>query len=190
MTGGPLACPVGLDELLDHLLDETGADRSGAIEDHLFECDACAERLESLERLREAVAGAARRGEVAANVTTAFLERAVRDGLTVREYRITDGGTVLCSAGPEDLWVVRLAGEFGDLHGVDLEAEFHDLEHEAVMPMPGREVVIDHDLGEVILVFPGDQVRGYPRSRWTMRLHGEGVGGPLDFGPFVMDHTP
>lgn len=190
MSGEPPACLVGLDELLDYLLGETASERLGAIEDHIFECDSCAERVESVERLREAVAGAARRGEIAANITTAFVERAIRDGLTVREYRIPEGGTVPCSAGPEDLWVVRLAGEFGDLEGLDLAAEFHDLEHEAVVPVPGRRVVIDQDRGEVILVFPGDLIRSYPRSRWTMRLRGEGAGGPLEFGPFVMDHSP
>lgn len=190
MTAGASACRVGLAELLDYLCDESANDTADAIEDHLFECDVCAARIASLERVRAAVADAARDGEVVANVGGAFVERAARDGLTLREYRIPAGDVVPCTAGPEDLVVVRLAAEYGEAEELDLDAELHDLERETVTPLPARQVVVDRDLDEVILVFPGELVRGYPRSRWTLRLRGEGSGGRFEVGPFVMDHTP
>jgi hypothetical protein len=190
VTTGPTRCAVGLGELVDYLLGELGSERAEALEDHLFECGTCADRVDSLERLRAAVANAARRAEVVANVNGAFLERAARDGLTLREYRIPAGEAVPCSAGPEDLVVVRLAAEYGDLRDLALDAELHDLDREEVTPLPAREVVVDRDLDEVVLVFPGALVRSYPRSRWTLRLRGEGAGGPSEIGPFVMDHTP
>ena len=186
----PPACTVGLGELLEYLFDEVGEERAEALEDHLFGCAACADRVASVERLRVAVAGAARRAEVVANVTGAFLARAARDGLTLREYRIPAGEAVPCTAGPEDFVVVRLAAGYWEVEDFDLDAELHDLERDAVTPLPRREVVVDRDLDEVILVFPGELVRGYPRSRWTLRLRGEGAGGPFEIGPFVMDHTP
>ena len=190
MSRQPVSCPLGLDDLLDYLLGELDAERAEAVEDHLFACSACADRLAALERLGASVADLARHAGVAANVNTAFLERAARDGVTMREYRIGEGEAVPCSTGPEDLWVVRLAADFGDLRDFGLDAELHDLERGEVTPLPGREVVVDRDRGEVILVFPGEVVRGYPRSRWTMRLRGEGAGGPVEIGTFVMDHTP
>lgn len=193
MTAGPAPCTVGLPELLDYLFDvfeEVGSERADALEDHLFGCGACADRIASLERLRTAVTGAARRAEVAANVNAAFLERAARDGLTLREYRIPAGTTVPCAAGPEDLVVVRLAADYGAVEDFALAAELHDLERESVTPLPARDVVVDRGLDEVILVFPGQLVRSYPRSRWTMRLRGAGAGVRFEIGPFVMDHTP
>jgi len=190
MSRQPAACPVGLDDLLDHLVGELADERAEAVEDHLFTCDACAERLAAIERLEISVADLARHAGVAANVTAAFLERAARDGLTFKEYRIAEGGTVLCTAGSEDLWVVRLAADFRHLRDLGLEAELYDIERQEATPLPSREVVVDRDLGELLLVFPGEVVRGYPRSRWTLRLHGEGDDGPVEIGPFVMDHTP
>lgn len=189
MSAWTAACPAEPD-LLDYLLGELAAERRDALEDHLFGCAACAGRLGVLERLREAVADAARHGTVAANVNAAFLERAVRDGLELCEYRIPAGGAIPCGAGPEDLWVIRLAGDLAGVGDLRLEAELHDLEHDVVTPLPAREVVADRDAGEVIMVFPGDQVRAYPRSRWTLRLRGEGAGGAVEIGTFVMDHTP
>jgi hypothetical protein len=189
VSGRTAACPAEPD-LLDYLLGELAPERCEALDDHVFGCAACAGRLAVLELLREAVADAARHGAVAANVNAAFVERALRDGLVLSEYRIAAGGAVPCRAGPEDLWVVRLAGELGGVGELRLEAELHDLEHEVVTSLPGREVVADREAGEVILVFPGDRVRAYPRSRWTLRLRGETAGGPVEIGLFYMDHTP
>lgn len=190
MSGERTPCPLGLDDLLDYLLGELAPERADALEDHVFACTACADRLAALETLGVSVAAAVRGGAVAGNVDSAFLDRAAVDGLTTTEYRLVPGGTVPCSAGPEDLWVVRLAADFAGLDRLTLDAELHDLEHDAVTPLPGREVVVDRDRGEVILVFPGDQVRAYPRSRWTLHLRGEGAAGGVEIGPFVMDHTP
>jgi len=190
VTAGTAPCTVGLAELLDYLFDAIPSERAEALEDHFFGCAACADRIASLERLRAAVAGAARRAEVAANVNAAFLERVARDGLTLREYRIRASESVPCTAGPEDLVVVRLAADYGEVEEFEVDAELHDLERETVTPLPARDVVVDRALDEVILVFPGELVRSYPRSRWILRLRGAGVGGRFEIGPFVMDHTP
>jgi len=183
-------CPLGLDELLGYLLgdlEDRADDELDAIEDHLFDCAACGRRLESLDALRRAVAEAAQNAELGGNVNRAFLERAARDGLSVREYRIDEGTTVACTAGPEDLVLVRLAA--GTAHAargeeidpLELRVTFEDLERGESTDLPPREVALDHDMGEVMLVFPGDTVRAYPRSRWTLHLGGH---------TYVMDHTP
>lgn len=194
-------CPLGLDELLAYLLGDL-ADRSDgevdAIEEHLFDCAACGRRLDSLDALRHAVSEAARRAELGSSVGGAFVERAARDGLSVREYRIREGATVPCRAGPEDLVLVRLAlgaersAGLGEGAGLRLDATFEDLERRVAAELPPREVVVDRDRGEVMLVFPGAAVRSYPRSRWTMRLSGGTAAGegPGEIGPFVLDHSP
>jgi hypothetical protein len=183
-------CDAAPEALLDYVLGELPAPAAERLEEHLFECAACAGQIEVLDRLRGSVARAARAGEVAVVADQDLLDRLARDGLSRREYRIPADGTVLCQAGPEDLVVVRLADVAPDLRGLRLEAEVVDLERDRTAELPAREVVVDRARGEVILVFPGEVIRGYPRSRWTMRLCGEGPEGPAEIGPFVMDHTP
>jgi mannose-6-phosphate isomerase-like protein (cupin superfamily) len=182
-------CSMGLEQVMAYLVDELDDAAVEVFEDHLFACGVCAERLAMVERLRAEVASTARRAEIGVNVNSAFLERAVRDGLTLREYRIPAGESVACKAGPEDLVVVRLAAPFGDFQSFDLAAVLEDIRHDTVATLPSRSVVIDRAREEVILVFPGELVRSYPRSRWTMRLHAVGPAGERDIGPFVMDHS-
>lgn len=190
MSDPASGCAAAPEALLEYVLGELPADASDRLEEHLFGCAECAARLEVLESLRAAVSQAARAAEVALNADEDLLERLARDGLTRREYRIPAGGTVLCQAGPEDLVVVRLAGKYGDVRDLRLDAEVVDLERDSAIDVPEREVVADRARDEVILVFPGQMIRAYPRSRWTMRLRGEGPGGPAEVGTFVMDHTP
>lgn len=180
------ACAVGFAELVDYVFGDTTGEPAEALEEHLFECPRCAARLDLLDVMARSVSAAVREGALGGNVNAAFLAKARREGLTLRDYRIAEGTTVACSAGPEDLVVVRLAASFPEVEELRLDGTFHDLERDETAPLPARAVVVDRELGEVVLVFPGEVVRAYPRSRWTMRVHGERE----ELGPFVMDHTP
>jgi hypothetical protein len=175
---------------VDWLLGELPADEERGLEEHLFECAACAARAESVQRIANAVRDAVRRAAVGGNMNHAFLDRARSDGLTLREYRLTSGETVPCQAGPEDLVVVRLTAGFGGARDLRLDVELTDLERGESMPLATREVAADRELGEVVLVFPGEVVRSFPRSRWRMGLRAESSSGPVDLGPFILDHTP
>jgi hypothetical protein len=190
VTVAPAPCPLTAAELLEYLFDSPEPATAAAFEDHLFACAHCGARLALLERLGAAVGEAARRGELGVNVNESFLGRAAADGLTWREYRLAAGTTVDCKAGPEDLVVVRLAGDYGELRSLVLDAEFRDLASGTVTAPPRREVHADRRRDEVILVFPGEVVRSLPRSRWTLRLLGRSTGGSVAIGPFVMDHSP
>lgn len=183
-------CPIGLDELVGYLLGETSEAELDAVEGHLFACERCARRLDSLDTVRRSISNSVLRASLGGSVNGAFLDRVSRDGLALREYRIAEGATVACSAGPEDLVVVRLAAGFEDVGDLHLDGTFEDLEREESAPLPARDVVVDRDLEEVVLVFPGEVVRAYPRSRWTLHLHGETATGTAEIGPFIMDHTP
>lgn len=188
-------CPLALDAMLDHLSGELSGERADRVEEHLFACQTCGTVFESLAALGRGVREAVRAGGVAASVDGAFLRRAARDGLVLREYRIAEGEEVSCRAGAEDLVIVRLAAELGDLDRLRLETELEDLERRKSTRLPPREVVVDRELGEVLLAFPGDAVRAYPRSLWTLRLLGEPRGDDhvaerTELGPFVMDHSP
>lgn len=181
--------PITLGDLVDYHLDELNPERAEAIEDHVFECSQCAARLDEVGRIASAVRAATHRAEVGANVTGAFLERVEDDGLTLRDYRLEPGDTVACSAGPEDLFVVRLAADFSGAGRLTAHVDFRDLKSGGSQALPPREVMPDLDRGEIVLIFPGSDVRSYPRSLWTITVDGDGDR-PRRFGPFVMDHTP
>lgn len=180
--------PVSFDDLVDLELGELPEAAAEALEAHLFECPRCAAMLDELHRLvagvRDAVAAAA----VGANVTEAFLERALGDGLSLREYRLAPGETVACSAGPEDLFVVRLAAGLAEPAELTARVEVRDLASGASQALPPRDVLPDLERGEVVLVFPGAEVRAYPRSVWTVVLTGDVAGRTESYGPFILDH--
>lgn len=191
-TRKPWRCPLDLEHALDYLQGEMPEAEAESLEEHLFDCVDCGPSFEALAGLRDSVAEAVRGAEVAGSVDGEFVERASQEGLEMCEYRITEGGTVSCKAGAEDFVVVRLAADFGDVHKLRLDCDFQDLERRISMPLPTRDVVVDRELGEILLLFPGDVVRSYPRSLWTLRLQGERIadGEGAEIGPFVMDHTP
>lgn len=182
--------PVAFEELVDYSSGDLAGDTADALEEHLFDCSVCAGMLEDIDRTAAAVRAAARQGAVIANVTSAFLERAVSDGLLLREYRLEQGASVACSGGVEDYVLVRLAADFAGAGRLQLHAVVENLETGQSMSLPAREVTPDVDVGEVLLVFPGSMVRTYPRSLWTLTVEAGGDGQPSAFGPFVMDHTP
>lgn len=190
MTPTGRSCTRELSELVDYLLGELPAVEAERLEEHVFECRECAARIDSIDRIGASIADVVRHAGVGACVNDTFVERAAGDGLTIREYRIPAGESVRCSAGPEDLVVVRLASDFGSATDLELDVSFHDLESGETAPVETRPVVADRDLGEVVLVFPGEVVRGYPRSRWTLRVHSGAPSERSELGQFVMDHTP
>jgi hypothetical protein len=152
MTTNSDPCAVELGRLVDYLLDELPVADAERLEEHLFDCTSCAERIESIERIGVTVADAVLHAAVGVNVNGAFVERVARDGLTLREYR--------------------------------------DLESGETAPPETRRITADRDLGEVLLVFPGEVVRTFPRSRWTLRVSGNSPAGRTELGRFVMDHSP
>jgi hypothetical protein len=175
--------------LADWLAGELDEIQGRAVEEHFFDCEFCARRLESIERLTSGVAELVRRGRVATSVTRATLERATRDGLQLREYGIAAGGSVDCTAAPHDDYVVvHLEGPFPERDDLMLEVAAKDDAGHAFGDPFAMPVAVDRDgPDEVLLFFPGEVVRGYPRSRWTMHVV-DGTGSRR--GPFVMKHAP
>ena len=189
MTAGS-DCLVGSDDLLAWLVGDRPTAELDDLEDHLFVCDRCRRRIDSLDALRRAISEAVRSGALGGSVNAAFMDRATKEGVSIRQYRIPEGESVDCTAGPEDLVLVRLAAPLRDLEELHLDVTFEDLERDETTRLPSRDVVADRDLEEVLLTFPGEQVRAYPRSRWILHLRGESEAGPRTLGPFIMDHTP
>lgn len=178
-----MKCPP-FEQLVDYIAGDLTPLDQVAVEEHYFGCERCTHRLEAVQGLADGVAAAVRRGRVGVPVTPRELARAVRDGLAIRRYDIAPGESVACTIAPDDdLVAVCLAGSF-PASATRLEIETEDLHDGAISGQRAVPVAVGD--GQVVLLFTGDAVRAFPRSRWTMHLRD----GDERFGPFVMDHTP
>src|SRR5690606_6065829 len=112
-------------------------------------------------------------------------------GARIREYRLEPGESVACTAAPDDSFVViRLAGPFEGMGDITLDVQTHDLSSGARRSQHVEGVPVDARAREIVLLFPGSVVRGYPRSRCTLEARSTGSGQPARFGPYTLDHTP
>jgi hypothetical protein len=92
-----------------------------AVEQHLFECDRCGERLREVIALAEGVRKLAREGSLHVIVSESFLKRAADEGLRVRQYAPPPGGGVQCTVTAEDdILIGRLAADLTGAKRVDL----------------------------------------------------------------------
>jgi hypothetical protein len=190
MTSPHAPSLLPLSDLVDYLLGELSPADEKRVEEIFFENEASAKLLELVESIGEGIRGLVTQAYAGGVVNRNMVQKMRRSGLTLREYRLTPGATVSCKAGPEDFVLVRLATEFGAAEDVTVDVDFRDLETNQTAPTLSRPVEVDREAGEILLVFPGEEVRTYPRSLWTLRVHGKTASGEAEFGPFVLDHTP
>jgi Putative zinc-finger len=107
--------------LADYWLGTLASPEEERVEEHLFECDQCGARLRDVIGLAEEVRRLAREGTLRMVVSDAFLQRARKDGLHIREYAPVPGGSVLCTVTEDDDLVIgRLAADVAGANRVDL----------------------------------------------------------------------
>jgi len=119
----PAKCsnPVDVTVLTDYWLAALEGSDEEEVEEHLFECDKCGERLRELIALAEGVRELARSGSLRMIVSEAFLKSAADDGLRIRQYAAAAGGSVECTVTAEDdILIGRLAANLSDVRRIDL----------------------------------------------------------------------
>src|SRR5262245_24276361 len=113
--------PIDAAVLADYWFALLPDSEEGAVEEHLFTCDACGERLREVIALAEGVRKLAREANLMMIVSDAFLKRAAEQGMRVREYALPQGGRVECTVTNEDdLLIGRLAANLSNARQVDL----------------------------------------------------------------------
>lgn len=180
---------AALADLVAYSRRELPPHEEALVEEHFFACERCARALESIERLRAGTVSLVRAGRVAASASASLAARAEGEGVRVRTYRLARGEQVACTASPEDdLVVIRLAGDFGGLERVDLSLEATDLATGARETRRVEDVAVDHVAGEIVLLYPGELVRGIPRSLLRYEVYSGDAARLL--GTYRLDHTP
>lgn len=165
-------------------LDQTA---EAQIEEHLFACAHCTERLQFLERIDRGVRALVRDGALGFSVTHAFLDRLRAEGLHVREYHLGPGGSVNCTITPQDDFVVsRLDAPLADVSRVDavvLSEEGPSERHE--------DIFFDAAAGDVLLMPSPTRLRSIPRSVVEhVRLFAVDSQGERLIGEYRFNHRP
>lgn len=191
MTAHTCSSRASLADLVDYHRGELSDEAAARVEDAYFSCGACASLLAWITSLDDRITSLVRSGALTSGVTGALLDRAVRDGVRLRSYRLAPGTQVACTAAPDDDFVVvRLAtsAEAGD--SVTLRTEAALLDTGTQSSHTTEDVPIDRTTGEIIVAYSGDWIRSVPRSRWTVHATIRGLSGERSEGPYVLDHTP
>jgi hypothetical protein len=114
--------PIDSAILADYWLAALGKVDEETIEEHLFACDECGERLREMIALGDGVRKLTREGSLTMVVSDAFLKRAKEQGLRVREYALPHSGSVVeCTVTAEDDFLIgRLAADLSAAQRIDL----------------------------------------------------------------------
>ena len=89
----PAACATPIDPavLMDYWQALLPADEEAAVEEHLFTCDACGDRLREVIDLAESLRGLARSGALFVVVSDTLRQQAEATGQRVRKYDAVTG---------------------------------------------------------------------------------------------------
>ena len=179
MTGHP-----DFPALVDYWFGEA---QEEALEEHLFACAHCTRRLEELAALGAGIRKAFRSGALRAVVSPGFVEGLKREGLKLREYRVTAGGSVNCTIASEDDFVIsRLRAPLAGVERVDLIFLGERGEEHATL----EDVPFDPAAGEVLVCPSAAALKAMPRQTNRWRLLAVGAGGARTLGEYTFVHTP
>jgi hypothetical protein len=119
----PLPCttPIETTVLADYWINELTASEIEVVEEHLFRCDACGERLRELVTMMEGICELVRQGNLSMVLSEGIVQRASNEGLRIRSYSLPAGGSVDCSVDAEDqILISHLAADLTGTARVDL----------------------------------------------------------------------
>lgn len=175
---------VELDELLAYWMGELEPGQEALVEEHYFDCDECARRLQEIEALADGVRCAFGAGEVAAVVTPAFVEQVRGQGLPLREYRLAWNGSVNCTVLPEDQFLFgRLAAPLAGVTRLDAIVAVED-EHRI------EDIPFDAATGEVVMAPSVARLKAMPAHCQVVKLVAVEEGGERVIGEYTFFHAP
>jgi len=178
--------PIPDRTLLDYWArDLADGDPTDRVEEHLFACGDCSERLRRLAALVTVLSTLVRQGRISGIVSRALLNRMQRDGLHVRMYSLAPGETVPCAVFPDDdVIVTALQADFSAVEAVTLsvtgpgDSPFSQLDH----------VPVSRPDGEVLWATPAAVVRQLPSMRLQLTLASAGAT-RVELGSYVLEHS-
>lgn len=191
-TGGqtdplPCATPIDAGVLADYWIDELSASDQELVEEHLFRCDACGERLRELAAMVDGIGEMARRGTLSMVLNDAIVQRALREGVQIRSYSVAAGASVECSVRAEDqLLISYLAADLSGAARVDLV--WFDEQGTERFRLP--DIPFKPEATQVIYQECIDRAKAMPSSNLVARLvAAEPGGGDRVVGEYRFQHS-
>jgi hypothetical protein len=182
------ACTVPIPDatLLDYWTGDLAVgEDTDRVEEHLFVCGTCSERLRQIVALGAGLATLARKGRIGGIVSRSILNRMQRDGVRVRTFSLLPGETVPCAVFPgDDLIVTLLRADFSGISAVTLSvtgpggAAFGRFE----------DVPVSGPFGEVLWATPAAVVHNMPSMRLEITLTA-GDTAQSELGQYVLEHS-
>jgi hypothetical protein len=150
-----MSCAVERGRLLAYWLGELPEEDELALEEHLFECDGCAEAAKGLSSLIQAL-----RARVPPTLTEDAIARLERQGLRLRHTRIHPGEHVVVPLGREDdMLVHRLQLDLAEIERLDCEVVNRA---DGTTLVTVNDLVFDRAAGEVNVVCQRHYVERFP----------------------------
>jgi len=179
--------PVDPVALADYWLALLPAADELSVENHLFECDGCGERLREIIQLSEALSQLSRSGALRVIVGEAFIRHAAAAGQRVRQYDFAPGESVACTiAADDDLLVARLAADLSGVERVDLS--FFDPDGNERQRMV--DIPIRADMARVIFHESAVMGKKSPTTSMVARMVAVGQDGSERLlGEYTFHHT-
>jgi hypothetical protein len=179
--------PIDFETLVAYWLGEVPESREAMLEEHLFGCADCTQRLKGLAALAAGVRAAVKDGKVSMAVSGPFVEAMKQAGLRLREYRLEPGGSVNCTIGSDDAAVVsRLRAPLAGVKRLDVVRMRGSGEPEERL----ADVPFDAETGEVLVIPSSAWLKTMPAFTMRMRLVAVGEAGEKQIGDYTFNHSP
>jgi hypothetical protein len=187
--GGTLKCaqPIDPSMLADYWIGLMAGAEEEAIEEHLFKCDFCGQRLREVIILTDGIRKLAREGSLRMVVSDVFLQRAAESGLTIREYTVPAGGSVECTVtADDDILIGRVAADLSGANRVDMSiCNENGVEQLRLPDIPVHSGGTSVAFQESITF-----MKSAPSLKMVMRLVSlDDAGGEQVLGEYTFNHT-
>jgi putative zinc finger protein len=153
-------------ELTEYWLGELDEAREQRVDEHVFACGACSDRLRALVDLGAAIRGAFVDGWLNIVLPEAFIRRVKEAGFQVREYDLAAGGSVNCTVTPDDDFVVaHLRAPLRDVKRLDVL-----IDDDTSGKHRATDVAFDPSAGELVTVTSTAYLKTLKHSQQRVRL--------------------
>lgn len=179
--------PIEAVVLTDYWLALLSSLEEEAVEEHLFTCDACGDRLREVMALCEGLRELARSGALRVIVSDQFVRRVTETGRRVRAYAPRAGESVQCTvAADDDFLLARLAADLTGAERVDLSW----LDERGVELQRMTDIPIRGEAGVVVCQEPIGLAKASPSNSMTARLVAVSAEGSEELlGEYTFHHT-
>lgn len=178
--------PIALGDLLAYWLDELPSPEVDALEEHVFSCASCAQRLHSVQQTGAQLVELIRGGMLASRGTIALLNRCSRDRLNVRRYMVYPGQVVACTVSvDDDFLLAQLLLDRPAPERVDLSVRNERGEELTQL----QDVLVDRRGNQVLSLLPARPVQDDPSGRLEYALYAVEQGRRELIGRYTLEHT-